>query len=561
MQTTTSGTKRRTTLGSRVIPLWSMALLGFVSVGCDDPTAVAKRAQPAPRLNVQATTLPIPIDPVNGSGAVDVATFDTLTYVEIHVSGTVKAGLQEWGPTGMYWESPYVHCAMPVNIVSDVGAWQPPGPCTARQTNGTLSIVHEYTTKLWVLGTLRATRSGPLPTPQGTYSGQQSITVREVPLGLDVTANRSTIDAGDTVQYQASLEPSTPGVNWSIGSWRWRKATESGYSWSGSYGQTQHAGPMVWTGWTIVEGTIGGRPARDSVLVTVKEPPQWRIQTNKVSYEPGENATYVLQFVDADTTKWYPRSYVSGWWSIYPTYSTGKGWGGARRGTEAVSQPKTVAVDGSTQGRAREARVRVRVVKCAKQDSVIDDQAIRDSIASLHRDAMAAKRELLAMMFRDPATGGVIFRRFSTPSNRCFVVLDTVWNSLTADEKQRLLAVVHPHPFRFYELLPQHCWEDATKPERFGEGVDGGFSAADVEAFLAMTIPSVEQVCDPVTAECGPASSRLPHMYTMNGFALWRMRFDPKVTDRDSLPKLQDRWRRARDRCVSSSGDILLPST
>ena len=545
-------------------------LLGLLlaTQACEDhPTASGRVTPSTIRRNTPTYSASIPVDPVTGRGSVEVATFDTLTYVEITVNGTVReipsSGpvAHEWGPTGYFWASASTYdCVMPVDLVSDAGAFDAPGPCTGRLSDGTLNIVHSYTTRLRVLGTLRAIRPGPLPSVGGSYEGQQTITVRPIKAGLNVIADRSTIEAGDTVRYTVKFETDASSSQWSVGWWRWRKASGTSYTWAGSYGQTSHSGPMTETGWTVVEGTIDGQATKDSVLITVKEPPQWKITTNKVSYEPNETATYVLEFVGGDTTKWYPRTSVNGWWSIYAASITPQGWQGKRRGSEQVTIAKTVAVDGVTASYGREAKKRIRVIKCAKQDSVLDDQRLRDSIAALERDAAKAKREIVAMAFFDPSTGGVTFRRFTSAGGRCFVDLLTAWNSLTSEERQRLLAVIHPHPFRFYEVLPQDCWEDPAVPERFGEGtVYGGFSSADVQAFLGMLIPSVEQICDPELG-CGPASNRLPDMYTMNGGWLWRLPFDPKVDQgsRDTLHRGQIRYRRAQTQCVDKS-HILVP--
>ena len=99
-----------TTFHRRATRIVLVTLTLFVSA-CHDLTSSDRRlVVPTPRAD-QTWTASIPVDPVTGAGAVDVATFDSLTLVEVTVNGTVRAIpssgpiAYEWGPTGYYWES------------------------------------------------------------------------------------------------------------------------------------------------------------------------------------------------------------------------------------------------------------------------------------------------------------------------------------------------------------------------------------------------------------------------------------------------------------------------
>jgi hypothetical protein len=229
------------------------------------------------------------------------------------------------------------------------------------------------------------------------------------------------------------------------------------------------------------------------VHITVQEPPQWIVTTDKLGYAPGATVTARREIVGGDT-KWEARSRANGFYLWEPSRTSArarllyskmgdhKDWTYVAQ--SEVGKPHTVGTDGVTQDRVREAWARVRVIDCPVEDSALNEQALRDSIAATI-SRQFGKKETLAWLLRNPQTGEITYVNVPTPSDNCSAESIPRWNELPDSIKSRVVGVFHPHNRKPGDELPAGCVEDPGK-SHYGAGEAGGFSDGDIISWYFM---------------------------------------------------------------------------
>lgn len=236
----------------------------------------------------------------------------------------------------------------------------------------------------------------------------------------------------------------------------------------------------------------GRRFETEKVRLLVQEPPEWKIKLDKVSYAPGATITATREYARGGS-KWDGRTVADGFFLYKPVPSSAKGvfFAGIFQdvkqytysATGDAAKPHTIGTSGSTVGRRREVWRRVRVVDCPVQDSLLDEQRVRDSLSAVWSASngsdpnFANRRETPFGSYPDSITGEIVLRIFTDPNATPCTNTGSVISPIG------VIADGHSHPFAHGDTLPtslsSKCLVQGKYPAAYDAYVFGGPSDAD----------------------------------------------------------------------------------
>lgn len=493
-------------------PLFALLGLALCLGSCsDDPLTGPESSRPR-RENSPFASLTVTPDADRGTGTVDLPPFLEAQWVEIVRSGTVTATPEggssppkDADPDGLPWQTTLGYsCPMALSIVYSGGESLP--VCNE-------SASAPFTDTIWVQGTGTASLTGGIPDDGGycadrdcyNYSGSHSVMIRALPRpDLKLEAQPTSVKAGQSVTFTASLtEANISPRRWQVQSYYYEPDPSTGVAPSAptSLTTTTWSKTVNWTGRMAVIARIDGKPDTAWADVSVSEPPDITIRTsaNGVSpilgVNPQTNITYQVR-ISSDSAYWWPKIKVRIWTSepLPGGNVTWSGSPGATTHTGPASRTATVRVEADILGRTRTASVNIRVVTCAKNDSILDNKGVRDSLAaawarSNSADPIAARREQFVWIIRDPSNGNI----FAKGSPNVYADPDAHSCRIKPGVKDYplswYLGHAHTHPIPPGIVLPLPCQPPGYDPSSLFDEPSRSIDGPGKEDFTAMESP------------------------------------------------------------------------